>query len=203
LVKLGAQTLGGVSDRLMILFEYLAIAFSLVFSFSGMRLVSGLPHAVRPGRRYWVHLCFLFWQLLTTVGIFWAFWSFRTVSWNFLTFLLVLASPGLIYYNACTLVPENPSTVESWRDHYYSIRNRYFVGVTCWIVVVAIISTVVLDMPLFHPARGGQVAVLVAGVAGVAFPNHRVQASIAVFVLAVSVVLLFTSGFRPGSFAPP
>jgi len=33
------------------LFEYLAIAFSLVFSFAAVRLVGGLPYALEPGRR--------------------------------------------------------------------------------------------------------------------------------------------------------
>ena len=37
----------------MTLFEYLAIAFSLVLSFSAMRLVAGLPYAAHPNRRYW------------------------------------------------------------------------------------------------------------------------------------------------------
>ena len=97
----------------MTLFEYLAIAFSLVLSLSGMRLVAGLPHAIQAGRRYWVHLCFVCWQLVLTVMIFWLFWTFRSVNWNFVTFALVLASPSLIYFNACTLIPESPSSVES------------------------------------------------------------------------------------------
>ena len=44
----------------MTLFEYLAIAFSLVLSFAAMRLVAGLPYAVQADRRYWVHLVFVF-----------------------------------------------------------------------------------------------------------------------------------------------
>ena len=98
----------------MTLFEYLAIAFSLVFSFAGMRLVGGLPYAVQPSRRYWIHLNFVCLLLLAAVVQFWIFWSYRTVEWTLPTFLLVLLSPGLIYYNACTLIPENSSAVESW-----------------------------------------------------------------------------------------
>lgn len=41
----GGQVERGARSVSMTLFEYLAIAFSLVFSFSGMRLVEGLPHA--------------------------------------------------------------------------------------------------------------------------------------------------------------
>ncbi len=187
----------------MTLFEYLAIAFSLVFSFSGMRLVAGLPYAIQPARRYWVHVCLVVWQLLVTVNIFWAFWSFRGVTWNWSIFVLVLASPGLIYLNACTLIPENPSSVESWRDYFYSIRRRYFVGVSCWILAVVAISTVVLTMPWLHPARGGQAAILVASVSGALSASHRVLAGIAVLLLMISVLINLTFGLQPGSFSPP
>ena len=186
----------------MTLFEYLAIAFSLVFSFCGARLVSGLPHAVEPSRRYWVHLCFVVWQLFITIFIFWVFWSFRSVTWTFPTFAIVLMSPGLVYFNACTLVPENPSSVESWRVYFYAVRRRYFVGVTCWGLALVAISTVALKMPLLHPGRGIQAATLAVGVTGVVSSSHRVQAALAVFVLVLSVTMSLTLGLQPGSFAP-
>ncbi len=186
----------------MTLFEYLAIAFSLVFSFCGARLVSGLPHALQPERRYWVHLGFVVWQLFVTVFIFWVFWSFREVHWDFVTFALVLSSPGLVYFNACTLVPENPSTVDSWRDYFYEVRRRYFVGVCCWGLALVAISTVALGMPLVHPGRAIQAATLGVGVVGFLSDSHRVQAVLAVVVLLVSALMSVTLGLQPGSFAP-
>ncbi len=101
----------------MTLFEYLAIAYSLVFSFSAMRLVGGLPHALDPNRRYWLHVCWVLIQLVGTAGQFWLFWSYRDVEWSYPRFLLTLANPSLLYFNACTLVPEAPASVESWRTY--------------------------------------------------------------------------------------
>ena len=187
----------------MTLFEYLAIAFSLLFSFSGMRLVGGLPHAVQRSRRYWIHLSFVGLQLFGTVLAFWFFWSFRTVAWNFPTFLLVLVSPGLIYYNACTLIPENPSAVESWHDYYYSVRRRYFIGLSCWILAVATISMVVLDLPLLHPVRSAHAAFLAAGVVGAVSASPRVHASLVMFFLLALLLTVATFAFRPGSLTPP
>ena len=184
----------------MTLFEYLAIAFSLIFSFTGMRLVAGLPHAAERRRRYWVHLSFMCFQLLATAMIFWLFWSFRTVEWNFPTFLLVLASPGLIYFNACALVPEDPSAVESWHDYYYSNRRRYFIGICCWILVLVTISTVVLKLPLVHPARALQAMMLAAAVVGATSANERVHSGLAIFCLALILLLTFTVAFWPGPF---
>ena len=186
----------------MTLFEYLVIAFALLFSFAGMRLVGGLPHALQLGRRYWVHVLFVCWQLLITIGIFWVFWSFRNVTWNFPTFLLVLVSPGLIYYNACALIPENPSAVESWHAYYYSVRSRYFVGVILWGLVIVVISTVVLQMPLLDPARIGQAAIVGSGVVGAVSASHRVHGSVAVFILILTLLLWLTLAYRPGPFSP-
>ncbi len=101
----------------MSLFEYLAIAFSLVFSFSALRLVSGLPHALDPSRRYAVHLSHVLLMLFLTPALFWTFWVFHDREWNFLRFLSVLAPPALIYFLACTLVPDTPSSVSSWRSY--------------------------------------------------------------------------------------
>ena len=40
----------------MTLFEYIAIAFSLIFSYAAMRLVAVLPYAVATDKRDWLHL---------------------------------------------------------------------------------------------------------------------------------------------------
>ena len=112
----------------MTLFEYLAIAFSLVLSFSAIRLVGGLPHALRREGRYWVHVAFVVGLLFSVTNAFWVFWSFREISWNYPKFLLALLNPGILYLLAATLVPENPETVRSWRDHYYAVRRRFFIG---------------------------------------------------------------------------
>lgn len=180
----------------MTLFEYLAIAFSLVFSLAGTRLVGGLPHAVASGRRYWVHLCLVWFQLLATVVVFWNFWSFRDVAWTFPTFLLVLASPGLVYYNASVLVPVDAAAVESWRVYYYSVHRRYFVGVACWALVVALGATEIWGMPMLHPFRAIQAVAFVMGVAGAATANERVHATIVV-VYFLLLLTPFTVWFPP------
>jgi hypothetical protein len=187
----------------MTLFEYLAIAFSLVFSFSVLRLVGGLPHAVQASRRYWIHLCFVCLQLLATVAVFWNFWVFRDVTWTFPVFLLILAATGVVYYNACTLIPENPSAVESWDAYYYSVHRRYFMGVICWALAIATIQTVVLQMPLVYPARVAPVAVLVLGLAGAASTSERVHATIVFLFLLLFLALMLTIGLRPGGFGAP
>ena len=186
----------------MTLFEYLAIAFSLLLSFTAMRLLAGLPSAAQPGRRYWVHLTFICAHLAGTVGAFWVYWSFQNANWSLLRFVLVLASPGLMYFNACSLIPENPSSVDSWRDYYYSVRRRYFIGVICWVLVAAGAGTVVLEMPLLHPARVVEIAFLLLGTLGAMSASERVHSGLAICIVAFAPVLALTLFSQPGSVAP-
>ena len=60
-------------------FEYIAIAYSMVLSFTVLRALSVLPHAVRIGRRYWVHTTWVCLTLGTTLLMFWNFWLYREI----------------------------------------------------------------------------------------------------------------------------
>ena len=98
----------------MTLFEYLAIAFSLVYSLAALRLLGGLPSALAPGRRSFVHLILTLVMLSLVAISFWTFWSLRDVAWTYPGFMVALLVPGTLYYCAAVLVPENPEAVESW-----------------------------------------------------------------------------------------
>jgi hypothetical protein len=182
----------------MTLFEYLAIAFSLVFSFAAMRLVAGLPYAVQRHSRYWVHAIAVCGQLLATIGVFWVFWSYRAVAWSLPRFLLVLGSPGMIYFNACTIMPENPSSVSSWREYYYSVHRRYFLGILCWALVITAASTFVLQLPWSHPSRLLQVVVVASGVVGAVSASERVHGALAIGLTTFFCVFAGVVAFQPG-----
>lgn len=183
----------------MSLFEYLAIAFSLVFSFAAMRLVSGLPHAVDPRRRFWIHLTLVSLHFLIVAVVFWIFWSYRDVEWSLARFLLALAVPVLLYFNACVLIPEDPASVESWRDYYFSARRRYFVGICLWALAAFAASSIMLDLPLTHPARVIQATAFALGVLGAASGHPRVHAGIAISLLGLASIASFAMASRPGA----
>jgi len=185
----------------MTLFEYLAIAFSLVLSFSAMRLVAGLPYAAQPDRRYWVHLVFVSTHLLLTAVVFWNLWSFRDATWTLSRFLLVLTIPGLVYFTACTLIPEQASTIESWRSYYYSVRPRFFMGVLALVLAISLGLAVVLEVPLLHPARVPQVMAMAAALLGAYSSSARVHAGLALFLLLNLVATGYSIFLEPGSVA--
>jgi hypothetical protein len=74
------------------------------------------------------------------------------VEWTFARFLIALMPPAFLHSLAATIIPSSPDHVESWREFYFSIRLRYFRG---WIVLaflVALTSTIIVDLPVLHPA---------------------------------------------------
>ncbi len=107
----------------MTLFEYVAAGYVLILSFAVLRAVSGVPYAVRPGRRYWVHVLYLSLALATCLVGFWAFWFYREVEWTFFRFIGALAVPVLLYGYVSLLVPADPSIDSSWRDHFFGVRH--------------------------------------------------------------------------------
>jgi hypothetical protein len=171
------------------LFEYIAIAFSLVYSFTLLRLVSGLPSATRPGRIYWVHLVLLLTYLLWVVNWFWAFWSYRDAEWTYLRYILALSTPAAQYYVAVVFVPSEPSEVASWRDYYFSVRRRLFIGFGVAALLTDLTSTVLVGMPFDHPARLGTLGNLLAAIVGFRFEDPRVHGGLA--VVAFLTVLAF------------
>ncbi len=181
----------------MSLFEYLAIAFGLVYSIAALRVVGGLPFATAPERRYPVQLVVMLFHILGTAAGFWTFWSFRDVEWTFPRFVLALTVPGVWYYCASVLVPENPEGVARWRDHYYAIHRRFFTGIAVWGLCAATSATVNLHMPFDHQARGVQASVIVIGTVGAVSSNPRVHAGIALLFGALFAVWALTSGVLP------
>jgi len=186
----------------MTLFEYLAIAFSLVLSTSAMRLIRGASHALAREHRYWVHAAFVVNQLGVPLGVFWALWSLQNVQWTFPAFVLARASPGFIYAAAFALVPENSSTVSSWRDHYFSNRANYFACILGWAIVTAASSSILLNMPWAHPGRAAQAFAFAFAAVGIATDRERVHQFLAVLLLAVLLVVAVTVLSQPGSLAP-
>jgi len=115
--------------------------------------------------------------------------------------VLALANPGFIYAAACALVPEDSSTVSSWRDHYFANRINYFSCILGWAIVTATSSSLLLTMPWSHPARGAQAFALAFAAVGIASGRERVHEFLGVLLLAVLAIMAVTVISQPGSLA--
>ena len=109
------------------LFEYLAIAFGLLYSVGALRILGGLPSALDPEKRYWVHTGMSLLMLMGIASSFWAFWSLRETAWTYPGFLLALLLPGLLFYCAAILIPENPEAVFEEEETVLASPNGGFI----------------------------------------------------------------------------
>ena len=183
----------------MTLFEYLAVAFSIVLSLAAVRLLGGLSVAFVPERRYWPHAMWIVFTLLASALGWWNFWSFRDADWNFFSFLLILMAPALVYLQAAALVPENPGAVRSWREHFFAARTRFFVALGSFFLLIAGTAWLLIDLPLLHPARGVQALAIGLAVSGAMSTNKRLHEALPLIfltLLSISAAALF---LRPGS----
>jgi len=110
----------------MSIFEFMSVAFALLYSFAIARLLSAVPFIVAPDKRDWVHLVWVGVMILALVSTWWQFWLMRAVDWNPLRFLWALSIPSLIYLRVGVLVSQSPASIRSWREHYYQTRIPFF-----------------------------------------------------------------------------
>ena len=186
----------------MTLFEYLSVAFSIVLSLAAVRLLSGASVSFAKAKRYWPHTMWVMFALLTSAMVWWNFWSFESVSWNFARFLLTLLVPATMYLQAAALVPESPGNVESWREHFFSARVRFFVALAAFFLTIAVVSWVVIDFPLYHPARAVQGVALGLAISGAIATNPRWHHVLPLLFLTLFTIAGFVLFFQPSAMAP-
>jgi hypothetical protein len=181
------------------LFEYVAVAASLVCSFAAARVLGGLAAVLRPDSRYWVHAVWVVNVLFGICLAWWLFWSYREVDWNFLRFLLALSPLAIIYVVASLVVPADAESVPSWRKRYFDVRVRFFVLNLAYLAANFVNTVVLLGHPMIHRQR-----ILVAGLAalfsaGAVSPRPKLHAAIVLVFTVCNVMAAFLS-LRPGSF---
>ena len=181
----------------MTLFEYLTVAFALLYSVAALRLIGGLSVAASPGRRYLPHLLLIIQSLLLLASTFWVFWSLRDVVWTFPGFLLAMLVVGALYYCAVVLVPEDAGTTTSWRAYYFSAHRRWYGGLSTWVVATALNGTVNFGFPVLHPSRAMQIVVLGLGILGVVSSSARVHAVLSVILTTTVIVASLSIMLRP------
>ncbi len=182
----------------MEIFDYLIIAFSLLFTTAALRLIRGISSANDSERRYWIHLLFILWTLLAIVSSFWSYWSLKDITWTLPKFILALLLPSIYYFIAVLLVPENINNIKSWREHYYSIRIKLFSSVAIWFIIATVSGIIFFEMSLRHPARLGHLIFISLCIVGLLFTNPKVHWAIVIIFIILSLAAILQIGAQPG-----
>ena len=185
----------------MTLFEYLAVAFSIVLGFSLTHLLGSVRAIFDPGRRYSVHIGFFFFLLLLHPQLWWAFWDLHDdAPWNLFTFLFTLAGPGLLYLMSTSAVPVERTGDLSWKDHFGASR-RWIYGFTVAYTIWGISEVYwVFGVPLFHPYRVVQVALFCVAIAALLLPSSRMDRIAVTLMLLIFVVGQLVFRINPGGY---
>ena len=187
----------------MTLFEYLSVAVSIVLSLSAAQILANLRAVLHPPRRYWVHTLWVVHMLLIHVVLWWGFWAYRDVeSWNLGYFGLVLLNPALLFVCSNALVVSQSSDETSWEEHFFSVRKSFFVVRGLIAVIPTLRSWLLLDTPIFIPARLPGLLMLIVCVVGVLTANRRVHGALALIGLVGVILGTVILRFQPGWLTP-
>lgn len=184
----------------MTLFEYLSVLVSIILSFGIIRLLEGLPAAMKKDGGYLIQGLWVIIALWLHIHVWWVLWSYREAAWDYPRFLIVLADPLLLYSLAITLVPRDLTPGGSWRDHFYRVRVRVFVLLAAWMAVVSVLNWRVLDYPLLSRIRLGHLGFIALCGVGAASSRPKVQGFV-VGLTVVVMVLMIGFFFAPGALA--
>jgi hypothetical protein len=182
------------------LFEYLTAANTLILSFAVLRLVACVPHALRPGRLYWVHASWLSVAIAFCLISFWGFWSYRELEWTLPLFIGALAPTVLIYVFTSLVAPSEPSTVPSWRDYFFGVRIPLLGTGVLFMGAVLSTNQALLGVSAFQLASLGPWALLAICAIGASSAKPRLHTVLAFWPPLLAVITLWMLA-RPDSLA--
>ncbi len=166
-------------------FEFISVAVSIVLALSAARLLAALPHVLAPGRRYWIHALWSLALLFAHMDFWWSIWIYREVDpWTFTGFAVVMLTPALLFLTVSSLVSDSPTTIASWRTHFYAKRRVFFslyFATVCSIPLRQLILLGDASVPYVEGLPALLVALIFAGglaipVVGIITTNERAHA---------------------------
>jgi hypothetical protein len=182
----------------MTLFEYLTAAVSIVLALAVVRLVEGLRPAVDSDGRYWVHWGWVVGKIVSCLIFWWTLWGAREgVAWNFPSFAFVFIGPIILYMQASVLVPQNPASIASWREYFFSIHRSFYIA-NALLLAHMLVSPLVLA-GILAPMPGPIVLSLgcIASIVGAVSNSVRVQEVLAPVMFATIILGALTLFFEP------
>ena len=177
-------------------FEFISVAVSIVLAISAARLLAALPHAMAPGRRYWVHSLWSLILLAPHLGFWWAIWTYRNIDpWTFRGFASLMLTPAFLFLSVSALVSDSPAAIGCWREHFYRQHRIFFSLFLAALVSIPFRQFVVLGdaaAPLIEGAPEYlfplQLGFVVIPVIGIIATSERVHAILVVIAAAATLL---------------
>ena len=174
-------------------FEFVSVAFALIYALAVGRLLTGLAVGLERGRRYPLHAVWVAALLLVCVVQWWTFWRARDVEWSAFRFLWTLTAPSLMYVKAIVLIGLEPLRIESYRDRFFDRRAVFFALLFCDAIALGLGPWVLGLVPWLSaaPAHPGAAGLAVLSITGLVFSSPAVHAGIVGVILLLAAWNLF------------
>ena len=184
----------------MTLFEYISIALSLLLALTFAEGLRGLRSALRPDRRYGVHVAWLLLKITNPIVLWWGTWGYRDIPeyWNFATYSLVLVLPALVFLQVSSLVGDTPYQVTDWRKHFYDQR-RWFFGlqiIAGFLAMTVLSGFIPSSIGMLVPALGYAFLTFLS-VIGFVSENSKVHGLIVSLSIGFNILYYGIATFQP------
>lgn len=111
----------------MTIFEYLSIAASIVLALALGKLASAIPYVFAKRKFDAVYSVLFISLFLGAMLQWWVVWQLNEYQdWSFAGFMLLMASPIVLFVTTHVLVSESPAEVVSWQAYLSEIHRLFF-----------------------------------------------------------------------------
>jgi hypothetical protein len=172
----------------MSMFEYLMVLVSIVMGLGITQVLRGLSKIARSRSAY---SALTLWALLLFylhVQVWWALWDLNEVAaWNQFYFTLIVLIPCSLFGATELLLPMGATPETNWRTHFFSVRRWFFALMIAFTVIATLETRILLGVPMSHPYRLMQFAILTLLAIGLVSGNQRIQPWLAGGAIGVAV----------------
>jgi hypothetical protein len=117
-------------------FPFISVMFAVIMGMGVVYILMAIAAIVRGFRRmmklYWLHVAWIIFLLLLHFHVWWGLWDLQqTASWNYFTYLFLLAGPVLLVLAAAILIPDShrPKDIDL-RQFYFENNRKFFLTMT-------------------------------------------------------------------------
>lgn len=170
-------------------FEYLMVMVSIILGLGATQALRGLSKLAQSAQPFAPVALWSITLFYLHIQVWWGYWDMASVTdWTQLTYYLIVFLPCALFAAIELLVPIGAGAQTNWREHFFSVRYWFFGTVITFQAMATASSYVIADVPLTHPYRIVQVAVMLIAVSGLFTTSARAH----VWISAVYIVVMLT-----------
>ena len=188
----------------MSIFEFISVMVSIVLGLSFAQLLLTVSRFARNSSRVKAYLPHTIWLanlVLWHFLMWWSFWDYRNVEWNYGRFLVITLEPLLLFLTTSIAAPKKFDTeLIDNQENFFEVRHWFFLSFIALQVLSMVDGQLVFGSePLWVVYRIPQLVVLTVMVLGFLMPRHWAQ-QLSAWTVFLALLLASYFRFLPAAF---